>query len=330
MLSPDEVTQTTDALEQLPRNFDRRSAVTERRHNILQQKQTDALPALPADNSNAKLAWRQVTQLREENKHLQSRLNTQRDELEQWISKYNALKNAYEREIAVIHSDHQSEITQYRNHLQEAVDERNRLREAQEGLEQRYQDLSTTFQHAVEEEVHQRIEEIARGMSLAPDQAPDVLRDVVKELGRQAKEEGDKYLAQVVYLKREVKRLQSTLESTLEQERQQIAAQRQELYARQHSMREQAELRQKTLHDRLYARWRVASLLTALGLMALLVVLQLICLSLLHVPLVAPVAFALIVPIVICIVCAFVFTQPVTMLHHMFKSVPQQKKVKKR
>lgn len=322
MLSPDEVTQTTDALEQLPRNFDRRSAVTERRQNILQQKQTEALPSLSVDNSNAKLAWRQVTQLREENRHLQSKLGVQRDELEQLISEYEALKC----EITIIHSGHQQEIAEYQSHLQETVDERNRLYEAQMGLEQRYQALSTTFQHAVEEEVHQRIEEIARGISLAPGQAPDALQAVVKELERQAKEEGDKYLAQVVYLKREVKRLLSTLE----QERQQLAVQHQEIYARQHSAREQAELRQKTLHDRLHTRWRVASLLTALGLVGLLVVLQLLCLSLLHVSLVAPVAFALIVPIVVCIVCAFVFTQPVATLHHMFKNgAPQRKKVKK-
>lgn len=326
MLSPDEVTQTTDALEQLPRNFDHRSALAERRHNILQQKQTDSLSSIPAETSNAKLAWRQVTQLREENRHLHAKLDAQHEEITQLISKYDALKSELEQEIAVIHSSHQQEIAQYQSHLQETIDERNRLYEAQVGLGQRYQDLSTTFQHVVEEEVQKRIEEIASGISLAPDQSPEALQDVVKELERQAKEEGDKHLAEAVYLKREAKRLISTLE----QERQQLAVQRQEIYVRQHSVREQAELRQKSLEDRLHARWRVSSLLTALSLMGLLIVLQLISLALLHVSVVGAVAFALIVPVVICVICAFVFTKPVTMLHHMFKSAPHQKKVKKR
>ncbi len=325
MFSPDEVTQTTDALEQLPRNFDRRSALTERRHNILQQKQTDALPAVALETPNAKLV-RRVTQLREENKRLHAELDVQRAEVEQLISKYDQQKNEFEHEVSIIHSGHQQEVAQYQSHLQEMIDERDRLYQAQMGLEQRYQELSTTFQQAVEEEVQKRMEEIARGISLAPDQASTALQDVVKELERQAKEEGNKYLAETVYLKREAMRMISILE----QERQQLATQRQEVFAQQYSVREQAELRQRTLHDRLHARWRVTSLLTTLGLVGLLVVLQLVCLSLLHVSVMAPIAFALIVPIVACVICAFVFTRPITMLHHMFKSAPHLKKVKKR
>ena len=46
MFSSEEVSQTTEALEKLPRTFDHRSALNERRQHILQQKQTDALPIL--------------------------------------------------------------------------------------------------------------------------------------------------------------------------------------------------------------------------------------------------------------------------------------------
>ncbi len=326
MLSPDEVTQTTDTLEQLSRSANRRSTPTERRQNILQQRQTDILPSLEPETPNAKLAWRQVTQLREENRHLLSKLEIQRTEVQRLMNEYDSLKSESEREIAIIHNGQQQEIVQYQNHLQELMDERNRLQEAQAGLEQRYQELSTTFQHAVEEEVHKRIADIAHDISLAPGQTPGALQEAIKGLERQAKEEGDKYLAQAVYLKREAKRIMNALE----QERQELATQLQEVYTRQHNVKEQAELRQKALHDRLHARWRVASLLTSLGLVGLLVVLQLICLALLHVSLAVPVAFALLAPIVICVACAFIFTKPVTMIRHMFKSAPHLKRAKKR
>ena len=326
MLSPDEVTQTTDAIEQLSRNANHRSTPSERRQNILQQRQTDTLPSLAFETPNAKLAWRQVTQLREENRHLRFDLEVQRAEVQRLTSECDTLKSEFEREVAVIHNGQQQEIVQYQNHLQEMMDERNRLQEAQAGLEQRYQELSTALQNAVEEEVHKRVANLTREISLAPAQVPEVLQDAVKELERQAKEEGDKYLAEAVYLKREARRMINTLE----QERRQLAKDRQEVYSWQHNMKEQAELRQRTLHDRLHARWRVASLLTSLGLVALLIVLQLVCLSLLHVSVAVPVAFALIAPIVVCIICAFIFTKPLTMLHHMFKSAPHKKKVKKR
>ncbi len=326
MLSPDEVTQTTDALEQLSRSANRRNTPSERRQNILQQRQTDSLPSLAPETPNAKLAWRQATQLREENKHLHVQLEVQRAEVQRLIGECETLKNEAEREVAVIHNGQQQEIAQYQTHLQEMMNERNRLQEAYAGLEQRYQELSTTFQQTIEEEVRKRITDIAHEITLAPAQTPEMLQDAVKELERQAKEEGDRYLAEAVYLKREAKRMINTLE----QERQQLATLRQEVYAWQHNVRQQAEVRQKTLHDRLHDRWRVASFLTSLGLVGLLVVLQLLCLALLHISVAGPTAFALVAPIVACILCAFIFTKPVTMLNHMFKSAPHRKRVKKR
>ena len=325
MLSPDEVTQTTGTLEQLSRNASPRSTPTERRQTILQQRQTDTLSPLTFETPNAKLAWRQVTQLREENRHLRYDLDAQRTEVQRITNEYDALKSKFESEVAIIHNGQQQEIVQYQNHLQEMMDERNRVQEAHVALEQRFQELSTAFQHAIEEEVNKRIANIAQDFSLTSTQVPEALQGVVKELDRQAKEEGDRYLAEVVYLKRETKRMIDKIQ----EDRQQLATERQELYKWQSNMKEQAQLRQKTLHDRLHARWRVASLLTSLGLVVLLVVLQVITLSLLHVTLAVPIAFALLAPIVICIICAFIFTKPLTMIHHMFKSAPHKKKAKK-
>ncbi|GAC1472459.1 MAG: hypothetical protein NVS2B12_05130 [Ktedonobacteraceae bacterium] len=332
MFSPDEVTQNTDALEQIPRTFDRRSALIERRQNILQQKQTDVLPPLSVETPNAKLAWRQVTLLREENRHLRFELDSQRVEVQRLMREYETLKGEFESEVAVIHNGHQQEVAQYQVHLQESMYEYNRLHDAHVGLEQRYQELSASFQQAVEEEARKHIPADGHETSpilepaLVAPQVEQVSQDAIKEWERQAKEEGDKYLAEAVFLKREARRMINALE----QERQQLATQRQEAYAWQHNMSQHVASRQKTLHDRLYARWRVASLLSALGLVVLLLVLQLLCLVLLHVSMTGPVAFALIAPIVVCVLCAFVLSKPVTMLNHIVKSVPHVKKGKKR
>ncbi len=323
MLSPDEVTQNTDTLEQLSRNASHRSTPTERRQTILQQRQTDTLSPLTLETSNSKLG-RQATQLREDNRRLRFDLDTQKAEVQRLTSAYNTLKSKFESEVAVIHNGQQQEIVQYQNHLQEMMDERNRLQEASTAIAQRYQELSSLFQHNVEQEVNKRIASIAGELGLASTQAPEAVQDAVKKLDRQAKEEGDRHLAEAVYLKREAGRMINMLQ----EERQELATEKQEFYTWQSNMKEQAELRQKTLHDRLYARWRVASLLTSLGLAVLLIVLQIVCLSLLHVALATPIVLSLVGPIVVCVICAFIFTRPLTMLHHMFKSAPHKKKIK--
>jgi len=69
--SPDEVSQTTEALQELPRMSHRRSALHGRKHSVQTYKHTDDLPELTGAPRNIALAWRQVTQLREENKRLQ-------------------------------------------------------------------------------------------------------------------------------------------------------------------------------------------------------------------------------------------------------------------
>lgn len=91
MLSPDDVTQT-GPIEQLPRSFDLRSAFSERRQHILQQKQTDALPTVPIETHGMKNVFRQVLLLRGENKRLRAELEGLREERQRLVTEYTALQ----------------------------------------------------------------------------------------------------------------------------------------------------------------------------------------------------------------------------------------------
>src|ERR1700733_1189743 len=86
MFSSEEISQTTEALDKLPRTFDRRSALNERRQHILQQKQTDVLPVLGSESPSTKWAWRQMVQLREENRRLRASLEDLRVEMQQLVA----------------------------------------------------------------------------------------------------------------------------------------------------------------------------------------------------------------------------------------------------
>jgi len=113
MFTPEEIAPTTGSLEQLHRMHDHRSAFAERRQQILKQKysekQTDSLPSLSPDTADdlpsqaalattsadipvhtlstaavsasspiANVAWRQVLQLRDENRRLRAEIATLR------------------------------------------------------------------------------------------------------------------------------------------------------------------------------------------------------------------------------------------------------------
>src|SRR6266516_2498081 len=133
MLSSDETTQNTGSLERLPRPFNRRDAVNEKRQNILQQKQTDSLPGVQAEATSGRIAWRQLIQLREENKRLR------------WL-----LAEAGKDEETVSGAQTQ-DSEHYRNQVEELLEEQNRLHEAYRQLEHRYQSLYHSFQSQVEE-----------------------------------------------------------------------------------------------------------------------------------------------------------------------------------
>ena len=100
MFAPNEITQTTGALQRLPRVLERQSAHTGKRQRIIEDKNTDTLPPLTFDSPNAKVAWRQVAQLRKENRHLRAALDGQRAEMQKVLSEYTQLRSEFDQEIA--------------------------------------------------------------------------------------------------------------------------------------------------------------------------------------------------------------------------------------
>lgn len=342
---PEDFTQTTDALdaglqdtgaleanlkdtgvlETLPRTLDWRSILNERRQSILQQKQTESLPRLTnGDTANTKVAWRQVLQLREENRRLRFDLEEQRSELQRLIAEYTAMQEEFDREIAIIHNGHQQEIEHYHQHLNEMIDERNRLQDAHSLLEQRYQNLYHSFQDAAEEEAQKMVTEAAKTLELPSGTTPVLFQDVVKTVEFKVRQEEDKHLIEALYLKREVQ----SMAEKLQQARQQIDQERQNLLIMQNTVREQAVLRHKMLQARLEARWTMKSVCTAIGVLFLLVVMQFVFLYFLNVRVAPAVSLSILAPIVLCIVCAILFATPYKTIKHIYTGAPHRKKVK--
>jgi chromosome segregation ATPase len=335
MLSSDDLTQTTDelvtgelqtgALERLPRILDRKSLVSERRQSILQHKQTtDALPNLTPDTPNAKVAWRQVMQLREENRRLRFDLDEAQTELQRLVADYKALQAEFEREASIIHNGHQQEIEHYQNQLSEATAERDRLRETQQQLEQRYQDLYHSFQEAVDEEARKMVSEATKTLTLSPDSRPALLQEMMETVESQVRRVEDKHLVEALYLKREVERMAEQME----QKQRQLDQELQNLLAMQLTVREQAKLRMKVLHSRLHARWTVKSVSTTLGVLALLIVLQFVSLALFHVQIGSSLSLSLITPIVVCVILALILATPINMIKHFYTGAPHKRRVK--
>lgn len=320
------LTQTTDSIRPLSRTSDRRSMLNERRQQMLHNKDTESLPQVTIEGPSTRVAWRQVSHLREENRHLRFTLDQQQADLQRIINEYSVLQATYDKEVTIIHHGHIQEIEQYQSHLREMMEERNQLQETYRQLEQRYQSLYHSFQDAAEEEAHKMLIEAANSVEVSPEKVPAFLRDIVKTLESQTREIEDKSLLEALYLKGEVQRMAEAL--TIEQ--QQLDEQRQQLFAMQHTARKQAELYQETLRSRLYARWKFNSAVTSVGLLAALVVLQFLFLYLFHVAFVTPVAFSIVAPIVLCVALAFLLAQPVSMVKDIYHSAPHKKRVKKR
>jgi hypothetical protein len=325
MLSPDDTTHThqvTESLERLPRLADRSSSTSERRQSMFEQKNTDMLPSVTVETPHAKIAWRQVIQLREENRHLRFELEEQRTEMQQLLAAYNALQAQFDQEATGIHSGYQQEREQYQGHLQALMDERNRLQESYTNLERRYMDLYHTFQDAVEEEAHKMITEAAQTIELSPSSAPLLFQDVMKTLELHVRQEEDKHLVEALYLKREVQRMAALLE----QEHQQIEEERHNLLVMQNTAREQAELRQRTLQARLRSRWKLRSITVTIGMIVLLVTLQFLFLNLAHIKVAAEISFILLLPIILCSLLAYVLAGPFSRARDVYYSAPHKKK----
>lgn len=334
-----ELTSVTEALEETPYHTDalavsiqsteelgalanRRNLLDGRRRHNLSPTRTDMLLAVSPGIINLR---RQARLLREENKRLRSELSAKQNELQLVITDYDALAARFDQEVSVTHTGHQQDVEHYQTHLQDLMEERNRLQETYTQLEQNYQELYHTFQDMVEEEINKRLTEATYALQTSPETIPPILQGVLRMLETHYRPAEEKHLIEALFLKHEVQ----AVAEQLQEERKQLANERQKLLAMQQTAREQAVLRQQTLKARLYARWRALALVIAVSLLVLLVVLQCIFLYILHVSLIAPVSFSLFAPIVLCALLALVFSHPTTMLKHIYTSAPHKKRIKK-
>lgn len=313
---PDEIAQTTEALEELPRMLGHRNIFNGLHEHMLQEMQTDVLPALTPDTSVG-VTWWQARQFREDNEYLRPLLEQQRAEIQLLTSEYNDLKGELDREIASIHHNHRQELAYYQQHLQNIVAENNRLHNAYADLEDRYQELFHNFQGCVEEEAQKKIMEVTQTVFQSPEKARLFFPDLTKAIEQQCRQEEDKSLAEALYLKREVYRIVQLLEN----EREQLNGEYQQLLTQQDNIQEQAELHQKALRT----RWKVVSVVASLGLVGLLVIFQFVFLSLFQIHLTAAVSFSIMAPILLCLLLVLVLATPMGLLTHTYSSALHKK-----
>ena len=326
MFSSEEISQTAETLEKLPRTFDRRSASNMRRQQILQQKQTDALPSLSSESPSAKWMWRQIVQLRAENRRLRTSLDASQTEIQQMYIKKSMAQSGLESDLAIVHSDQQQEIAHYQTHLRELMNEHNRLQDEYTAFIQTHQEVLQRFDTLVSEETQKRLQGLSEThrATIVPDGLPDPLQTFVRATEVKAKADGERFLAEVLRLKREVERITEILQH----EQHQLEEERQQLMVFQHSLSEQSILRQKTLNERLRLRWQATSVLTSAGLLALLIILQFAFLAFFHVALRTPITIAILAPVIVCMILALISASPpFQFFKHMSLHVPRKKKI---
>ncbi len=312
MLSSDDTTYTSaEPIERPSRAASRRVLINEKR-----QRNTDMLTH--TNDENGKTV---VRQLREENKRLRWEL----DELQHLIYQHKQTQAQLENEIETIHRRHQDIIEQYEINLHEMIDERNQLQEAQRVLEQRYLELYHSFHDTVEEEATKMVEEAARTLVLSPEHTPALLRDVAKTLEFQVMQTEDQHVAELLSLMRQAQHKAELLEEELANEREKIAAERQNLLVLQNSISQQAQFRYDTMRKHLQARWTLVVTLMSAALILLVSLFQLLLFSIK-----APPFIALFFPVAVCIVLAFLFaqTRTTTSLQQADKQLNQKKTTK--
>ena len=306
------------------RSFDRRTLLAERRQSILQQKQTDALPKVTVETSNAKVT-RQLVTLREENRHLHIELDQWRLETERLLAENRAIQAQFDHEVATVHSGNAQELEFYQKHLSELQAERNRLQDENAQLEQRYQDLYGSFREAVDEEARIMVQRAARTLELPAEETPLLLQDVVKTIELHAQEVEDSHLVEVLHFKDEVQR---RLE-LLEQERQQVEQERQWLVVMHNSVREQAKARFRIMEARLHHRWKASYVFMISSMLVMLIALQCVAMLLFHVPMQQTLFIALVLPFVVGVVVTGILVNFISHARHLYESAPHKKKVKK-
>ncbi len=253
--------------------------------------------------SGSRVLLRQITQLREENQRLRWELNEVHHDLERLVTEYSQAQDQFD-----------NEAKEYRRQLTIA--------------QLQIQQLQTTHEHIsqlkIEEEARRLIADAAQTMELAPDDPHPLLRDVAKTIEFKTKQEGDRHTTSAIYMVREAQRKAELMQQSLQQEQDSLAAERQKLIEMQQSVREQADLRYKTLESRLKARWTAVFAVLITALLALMSLLQLLFFAL---KLATPIALFL--PLMICVVLAGIGGYLRSVLSHLGSQVPQKKKVKK-
>jgi hypothetical protein len=325
MISPDETTQTTDVLERIPLQLDRKKFINERRQSRLQQKQTDVLPTLTSETAAGKIASRQMIQLREENRRLQREVEEYRSEIERLNAALNAAQAQFDTELETIHSGHFHEIEQYQHNLCEFMEERNQLQDAYFDLQQRYQELEGSDPVAIEEEVQKRISAALETLDHSPEETPEWLKNIERMMETRVRRKEDQYIAEAHALKRDLQHIAAQLE----QERKEVAVERQNAIALQKSIGEQAKQRERLLAMRLHARSTMRVTVTASILVLLLVAIQFTLLGLLHIHLTLPLTLTLFVPILVCIGAAPFLASRLAFAKYIYMSAPHKKTVKK-
>lgn len=287
-------------------------------------RETDFLPKVSPNLSNARVAHRQVTQLREENKRLLWELNRQKTELQQMVIEYSNAQDHFDEEVLAIKRSYQQEIQQYQAQLKQIMDERNQLHEDYQQVQSQYEDLYQSYQDAIDEEAQKIVSDAAKTLELTPTSMPPLLHDVAQTLELQMKQVEDQHIAEALYLMRESQRKAEMLEKELIQEREKMEQERQNLLILQDSVREQAELRFKTQQLGLRSRWTVAFTMMTTALLILLPLLQLFFFSLKW-----PLFTALFGPLLVCILLAGSFAYLRSRTSEFTTHLPRKKAVAK-
>ena len=299
MFSPDDTDFNTS------QESDRSMRVANRREIINEKKQrhTDMLPKMNGDIPNGKTAYRQVAQLREENKRLRWKL----DEQQHLIYQYRQAQAQLEQEIDSLNQNKQTAIEQYEIHLREAIEEHNQLELDNQELRRRYTELDSSFHENVSEEAEKMVAEAASTIILTPEHTPPLLRDVAKTVELHMKQSEDQHVAELLSLIHQAQYKSELLEYELAVERARIAEERQNWIDQQTRISQQAQYRYSTMEQHLKYHWTMVLTLMATVLLILAPILQFV-----FVALKAPLFIAIITPILLCIAVAFLFARAYT------------------
>ncbi|HLI06304.1 MAG TPA: hypothetical protein VKV40_07040 [Ktedonobacteraceae bacterium] len=321
----------TGVIERLSRQASSREAHGSRRQQLLQQKQSYTPQSLHGNASANKALLRQLTLLREENQQLRQEVEALRARGNVTTPSPASFNGDANAEIEAIHRGYQQELQQYQQHLADLMEERNRQQEEYHNLELRYQDLYYNFLASVEEEAHRMVTEAARTVTLSPTggETHPLLQDVVQTLQTHAQQLEEEHAAHTIYIMREAQRKAARLEEELRRERQQLMEERQNLLALQQSVREQAEQRYQAIQTRLQVRWLLRLVSWVGGMLAVLLVVQVLALYTLQVPISFPLFFSIVAPVLAYPIVACLVVYLRERFHFVYESAPHKKKTRK-